>query len=103
MVGRRTPDVPSKGFFLNQFWSTFYPQKKATEKHQKSFDPPVDQVLKRIGKPGRKHENENENEKSTFPIHTPIIIHTSVNMSEVVDLGPRSAAFGAKSLSPLLF
>ena len=47
--------------------------------------------------------NENENEKSTFPLHTPIIIHTSVNMSEVVDLGPRSAAFGAKSLSPLLF
>ena len=45
---------------------------------------------------------ENENEKSTFPIHTPIIIHTSVNMSEVVDLGPRSAAFGAKSLSPLI-
>ena len=49
------------------------------------------------------NENENENEKSTFPIHTPIIIHTSVYMSEVVVLGPRSAAFGAKSLSPLLF
>ena len=47
MVGDRIPDVPSKGFFLNQFWSNFYPQKKATEKHQKSFDPPVDQVLKK--------------------------------------------------------
>ena len=54
-----------------------------------------------ISRPSDKHENENE--KSTFPIHTPIIIHTSVYMSEVVVLGPRSAAFGAKSLSPLLF
>ena len=49
------------------------------------------------------NDTKNENEKSTFPIHTPIIMHTSVNMSEVVDLGPRCAAFGAKSLSPLLF
>ena len=50
------------------------------------------------------NDTKNENEKSTFPIHTPIIIHTSVNMSEVFDLvGPRCAAFGAKSLSPLLF
>ena len=29
--------------------------------------------------------------------------YVRLNMSEVVVLGPRSAAFGAKSLSPLLF
>ena len=45
MVGGRTPDVPSKGFFLNQFWSNFNQQKKATEKHRKSFPSTVDHVL----------------------------------------------------------
>ena len=28
MVRGLAPDVPSKGFFLNQFWSNFYPRKK---------------------------------------------------------------------------
>ena len=45
MVVQSLPDVPSKGFFLNQFWSNFYLQKNDRKKHQKSFDPPVDQVL----------------------------------------------------------
>ena len=48
MVGEAIPEVPSKGFFLKIIWSSFYPQKKATEKHRKSFDPTVDQVLLKL-------------------------------------------------------
>jgi len=38
--------LPSKGFFLNQCWSIFNRRKKARKKHRKSFDRPVDPVLK---------------------------------------------------------
>ena len=70
MVGGRTPDVPSKGFFLKIIWSSFYPRKKATEKHRKSFDPTVDQVLKIKIKKLKDHKNGTSGEAARGSLHS---------------------------------